>query len=87
MIKQIKDMSIHEVIAEIEEKGFFCAGYASPAVHTALVAKRDAGELVSLADLGIKFINEHYYYLLKGNPKCVCVIDKGRGMSVLEATK
>ena len=87
MLKQIKDMTIHEVMAEIDEKGFFCAGYASNEVHVALNAKREAGELVNLEDLGIKFLNESYYFLRAGNPKQVCVINKGRGMHQLEATE
>lgn len=68
------------ILRTIDKQGYFCTGRASQAESELCSKMRQNGELVTLADLGIKFMNEAYIYLRVGNPMKVEVktSDAGR---------
>jgi hypothetical protein len=67
------------VMSIIEECGYYCDDKDNPEVKELYVS----GQIQSLIDAGINFMNDSYIYIKTGNPDKVYVKDCGYGYSKL----
>lgn len=56
-----------EILKRIDEEGSFCVGGKNLYYYDAVDELVKDGEIKSIADLGIKFFNEHYIYTRADN--------------------
>ena len=68
--------TIEQAMDRIKTKGYFCSGQALAVLSKQLLDKVESGELTTLDKLGIKYMNESYFYVLVGNPDNVRVFQE-----------
>lgn len=82
-------MNKEEILTKIKENGYINSSHLHEPECDILAELIADGTLQTLDDMGVKFMNESYFYLLAGNPDCVQVIRDPvhKGISYLEKGK